>query len=105
LAKERKCPTFSGEHGIEALLYVEEQFRKLAACTLSWTTGPELMDTALSNWEDIIAPIADVDKTPARFKSRSKKCTVSMLVLRPWAFSSNNSIPSRSLSKPVLWII
>ncbi len=68
MAKERRCPTFSGEHGIEALLYVEEQFRKLAACTLSWTTGPELMDTALSNWEDIIAPIADADKTPARFE-------------------------------------
>ncbi len=26
------------------------------------------MDTALSNWEDIIALIPDADKTPARFE-------------------------------------
>jgi hypothetical protein len=74
--KDKKCPTFSGEHGIEALLYVEERFRKIASRTLSWTTGPELfdgfeeilLDTALSNWEDIISPIAEADKTPARFE-------------------------------------
>jgi len=74
--KDKKCPTFSGEYGIEALLYVEERFRKIASRTLSWTTGPELfdgfeeilLDTALSNWEDIIALIAEADKTPARFE-------------------------------------
>jgi hypothetical protein len=74
--KEKKCPIFTGEHGIEALLYVEERFRKLATRVLLWTTGPELfdgfeevlLDTALSNWEDIISTIADVDKTPARFE-------------------------------------
>jgi hypothetical protein len=29
-------------YGVEALLYVEEWFRKIDTCTLSWTTGPEL---------------------------------------------------------------
>jgi hypothetical protein len=60
---------FTGEHGIEALLYVEERFRKIASRTLSWTTGPELfdsfeevlLDTALTNWEDLVAPIADAE--------------------------------------------
>jgi hypothetical protein len=74
--KDKKCPTFSGEYGIEALLYIEERFRKIASRTLSWTPGPELLegfeeillDTALSNWEDIIALIAEADKTPARFE-------------------------------------
>jgi hypothetical protein len=74
--KEKKCPVFTGEFGIEALLYVEERFRKIAARTLSWTTGEELfngfeevlVDTALTNWEDLIAPIDDADKTPQRFE-------------------------------------
>jgi hypothetical protein len=43
-AKDKKCPTFSGEYGIEALLYCEERFRKIATRTLLWTTGPELFD-------------------------------------------------------------
>jgi hypothetical protein len=25
-AKDKKCPVFTGEHGIEALFYVEERF-------------------------------------------------------------------------------
>jgi hypothetical protein len=74
--KEKKSPVFSNEHGIEALLYVEERFRKIAERTLEWTTGPELfdgfeevlVDTALTNWEDLIDPIADQDKTVARFE-------------------------------------
>ncbi len=43
-AKDKKCPIFTGEHGIEALFYVEEQFRKIASRTLLWTTGQELFD-------------------------------------------------------------
>ena len=65
-----------GEYVIEALLYVEERFRKIAVRTLSWTTGPELfnsfeevlLDTALTNWEDLVAPIEEVDKTPEQFE-------------------------------------
>jgi hypothetical protein len=53
------------------LLYFAELFQKIATRTLFWTTGPEivegfeevLLDTALSNWEDIIAPIAEADKS------------------------------------------
>jgi hypothetical protein len=74
--KDKKCPVFSGEHGIEALLYVEERFRKISTRTLQWTTGLELfdgfeevlVDTALSNWEDLILPLAEADKTAARFE-------------------------------------
>ena len=43
-SKDKKCPVFTGEHGIEALLYVEERFRKIASRTLEWTTGQELFD-------------------------------------------------------------
>jgi hypothetical protein len=59
------------------LLYVEERFHKIAERTLQWTTGPKifdgffeevLVDTALTNWEDLIDPIADQDKTVARFE-------------------------------------
>jgi hypothetical protein len=75
--REKKCPVFTGEHGIEALLYVEERFRKIASKTLLWTTGAELfdgfeevlLDTALNNWEDLTSTIADVDKTPASFEA------------------------------------
>ncbi len=75
-AKDKKCPTFSGEHGIEARLYVEERFRKIASHTLLWWTAPALfdgfeevlLDTALTNWEDLSSTIADVDQTPARFE-------------------------------------
>lgn len=74
--KEKKCPVFSNEHGIEALFYVEERFRKIADRTLQWNTGIELfdgfeevlIDTALTNWEDLIAPLANVDKTVERFE-------------------------------------
>jgi hypothetical protein len=74
--KEKKSLIFTEEHGIEALLYVEERFRKIASCTLSWTTGEELsngfeevlIDTALTNWEDLVAPIADADKGSPRFE-------------------------------------
>jgi hypothetical protein len=28
-SKDKKCPVFTGEHGIEALLYIKEGFRKI----------------------------------------------------------------------------
>jgi hypothetical protein len=70
------CPIFNGEHDIEALLYVEERFRKIASRTLLWTTGLELFDgfeevlinTVLTNWEDLILRIAEADKTSERFE-------------------------------------
>jgi hypothetical protein len=33
-SKDMMCPIFNGKHGIEALLYVEKRFRKIASCTL-----------------------------------------------------------------------
>jgi hypothetical protein len=73
---KKQCPVFSSEHGIEALFYVEERFRKLAVRSFLWSTdGPDLFtnfeevltDSALTNWENIVANIADADKTVARF--------------------------------------
>ncbi len=74
--KEKKCPVFNGDNGIESLFYVEERFRKISEQTLQWNTGIELfngleevvIDTALTNWEDIISTIADADKTVIRFE-------------------------------------
>lgn len=40
---KKKVPVYSGEQGIEGLLYVEERFRK-AARRLEFTTGEELFD-------------------------------------------------------------
>jgi hypothetical protein len=65
-SKDKRCPIFNGGYGIEALLYIEERFGKIASHTLLWTTGLELFDrfeevlinTALTNWEDLILPIA-----------------------------------------------
>jgi hypothetical protein len=31
--QKKQCPVFNGEHVIGAFFYVEERFRKLAACT------------------------------------------------------------------------
>jgi hypothetical protein len=74
--KDKKCPVFNGEHGIDALLYIAEQFRKITTCTLLSTTGLELfdrfkevfLDTMLTNWEDLILPMNKVDKTPDHFE-------------------------------------
>jgi hypothetical protein len=58
------------------LLYIEERFKKIASCTLFWTTGEELLngfeevliDTTLTNWEDLVAPIADAARGPPCFE-------------------------------------
>jgi hypothetical protein len=42
--RDKKCPVFTGEHGIEALLYIEERLRKIASRTLLWSTGLKLFD-------------------------------------------------------------
>jgi hypothetical protein len=49
-SKDKKCPVFTGEHGIEALLYVEERFRKIATHALLWTTRPELTSMDLKKF-------------------------------------------------------
>jgi hypothetical protein len=74
--QKKQRPAFNGEHGIEAFFYIEECFRKLAAHNLQWTgDGPDhftnieevLVDTALTNWEDTTAAIAEANKTAAHF--------------------------------------
>lgn len=73
--KERKCLVFNGEHGIEPLFYLEERFHKVVT-NIMWTTGLELydgfedilIDTALTNWEDLTALLMNVQKSLANFE-------------------------------------
>jgi hypothetical protein len=76
--QKKQCPVFNGEHGIEAFFYVEERFRKLAARNFLWAgDGPDLftnfeevlVDTALTNWEDITSNIGEAEKTAIRFNA------------------------------------
>eukprot|EP00957_Ditylum_brightwellii_P019401 1463699-Ditylum_brightwellii.AAC.1 len=70
----KKCPIFTGEEGIERLLYVEERFRKIAK-QLEFTTGPELFnnfeevltDNAEEKWENVVSNIAEADCDEACF--------------------------------------
>ncbi len=102
---EKRCPVFTVEHGIEALLYVKDSFRKIASHTLSWTTEEELfngfeevlIDTALTNWEDLVAPIADADKDPPHFEQTLQAMyTVTTLVLKHAIFILNISAHFRN---------
>jgi hypothetical protein len=39
---KKQCPVFNGEHGIKALFYVKERFRKLAERNFLWAgDGPD----------------------------------------------------------------
>ena len=71
--KKGDCPVFTGVHAIEALLHVEERFRKIAR-KMQWTSGDELFekfsevvaDNAEISWDNIIdnidpATINDTD--------------------------------------------
>jgi hypothetical protein len=78
---------------------------KIASCTLSWTTGEELfngfkevlIDTALTNWEDLVAPIADADKDPPHFEQTLQAMyTVTTLVLKHAIFILNISAHFRN---------
>ena len=40
---KKKCPVFTGEHGIEALLYVDDRFNSICR-QLEVTDGEELFD-------------------------------------------------------------
>ena len=65
---------FDGKGGVEALLFVTEQFRKNAR-KLQYEEGWELFDnyeevlqgTALDKWEQITNDIDPDDRTPERF--------------------------------------
>ena len=62
---KKKCPVFSGEHGIEALLYVEDRYNSICR-QLEITDGEELFDNfaevltnqAENKWETITMNIA-----------------------------------------------
>ena len=68
--KKKKCPVFTGEFGIEQLLYVEERFRKVCR-QLDYTTADELFDSfeevvmnnAEDKWENVTSRIQNNQRT------------------------------------------
>ena len=73
-AKKKLCPIFTDE-GIEGLLYVEEQFRKIAD-KLNYEDQEifdnfegVLMDNSAENWESLVENIGEADRTTARFNA------------------------------------
>jgi hypothetical protein len=75
-SKEKKHPIFNNENGIKALFYINDtRFRIIVNCMLLWNTGIKLfngfkevlINMVWTNWEDIVAPIIDADKTATRF--------------------------------------
>ena len=72
--KKKKCPVFTGEFGIEQLLYVEERFRKISR-QLDYTTPNELFDNfeeivmnnAKDKWENGTSGISNNQRTIALF--------------------------------------
>ena len=94
-SKEKKCPIFNGDFGIEALLYVEERFRKIANRTLLWRTGIELfngfeevlLDTALTNWEGL--KLLTSTKLQFFLKRHYKQCIANTLELKLETFKLN----------------
>ena len=73
--KKKRCPIFTGEHGIEALLYTEDRFNSICR-QLEFTDGAELFDTfeevvankAEDRWETLTGNLTAQEKTPARFR-------------------------------------
>eukprot|EP00957_Ditylum_brightwellii_P097050 7390377-Ditylum_brightwellii.AAC.1 len=55
VAKQKGAPVFTGVEGIEGLLFVEEQFQKIAR-QLCYNTGAEFFD----NLEDVLADNAEM---------------------------------------------
>eukprot|EP00957_Ditylum_brightwellii_P082072 6240998-Ditylum_brightwellii.AAC.1 len=69
-SKTKMCPLFTGEGGIEGLLFVEERFQKIA-CQLSCNTGAEffdnlkdaLADSTEMKWDNFVSAISVADQT------------------------------------------
>ena len=72
---KKKCPVFTGEHGIEALLYVEDRFNSICR-QLEITEGEELFDNfaevltnqAENKWETITMNIPVPQRIAPRFR-------------------------------------
>ena len=71
---KKKCPVFTGEYGIEALLYVEDRFNSICR-QLEIVEGEELFDNfaevvsnqAENKWETLTGNLTPQQKTVARF--------------------------------------
>jgi hypothetical protein len=72
--KSKICPVFSGEHGIEGLLYVESRFRTIAS--RFEFDGPKyfegfeeiLQGTALTAWEMLADDVVENERNMERFE-------------------------------------
>ena len=82
MTKKKNCPTFTGEHGIESLLYVEERFRAVSR-QLEYNTGEELFEPTLATSTE--------NTTAIRFEFRR----ILSQVLRRGLPGHNVQIPTR----------
>ena len=72
---KKKCPVFTGDHGIEALLYVEDRFNSICR-QLEIVDGEELFDDfaevvsnqAENKWETLTGNLTAQQKTVDRFQ-------------------------------------
>ena len=72
---KKKCPVFTGEYGIETLLYVEDRFNSICR-QLEILDGEELFDNftevvsnqAENKWETLTGNLTPQQKTVARFR-------------------------------------
>ena len=73
--RPKKCPVFTGDHGIEALLYVEDRFNSICR-QLEIVDGEELFDNftevvsnqAENKWETLTDNLTVQQKPVARFQ-------------------------------------
>lgn len=72
--RSKRCPQFTGEQGIEGLLYCEHRFRSIAR-QFTWNEGSELFDNfediladnAEEEWDNLTSGIEEADRTVPRF--------------------------------------
>ena len=77
---KKKCPVFTGDHGIEALLYVEDRFNSICR-QLEIGDGEEQFDNfaevltnqAEDKWETLTGNLTAQQKTVARFEQTIKQ--------------------------------
>ena len=79
--KKKKCPAFSGEYGIEALLFVKDRFDSICR-QLEFTTGEELFDNfekiltgkTQDKWYSLTGQLVAAQRTVPEFTNRVEQC-------------------------------
>ena len=76
---KRRCLVFSGSEGVEGLIQTKTRFNNVAHA-LQLEDGPELFDNfeqvlsdnAETRWQNLVADIADADRTDVRYEDEYK---------------------------------